>query len=85
MVTPFNMDGSLDIDGLTKLINSCIEGGVEYLVSLGTTGESATLNKEEKDKVIEHTIKTINGRVPLVVWQPSGGFFWDSDPARGAW
>ena len=67
MVTPFNLDGSLDLDGLTRLINSCIDGGVEYLVSLGTTGESATLNKEEKDRVVEHTIETINGRVPLVV------------------
>ena len=67
MVTPFNTDSSLDLDGLTRLINSCIDGGVEYLVSLGTTGESATLNKEEKEKVIQHTIETINGRVPLVI------------------
>ena len=50
MVTPFNTDGSLDLDGLTRLINSCIDGGVEYLVSLGTTGESATLNKEETEE-----------------------------------
>ena len=67
MVTPFNSDRSVDYESLTRLINSCIDGGVEYLVSLGTTGESATLNKSEKDSVIQHTIDIIDGRVPLVI------------------
>ena len=67
MVTPFNTDRSVDYESLTRLINSCIDGGVEYLVSLGTTGESATLNKSEKDSVIQHTIDIIDGRVPLVI------------------
>ena len=67
MVTPFNTDGSVDFDGLSRLINSCIDGGVEYLVSLGTTGESATLNNHEKERVIQHTIEVIDGRVPLVI------------------
>lgn len=66
MVTPFNTDGSVDYNGLQNLINYIIEGGVEYLVSLGTTGETATLNKEEKENVWKYTVDTVAGRVPLV-------------------
>lgn len=66
MVTPFNQDGSIDYQGLKKLINFQIEGGVEYLVSLGTTGESATLTKEEKKSVWKFTAEAVNGRVPLI-------------------
>ena len=47
MVTPFNTDGSVDLEGLKRLINFQIDGGVQYLVSLGTTGEASTLSKEE--------------------------------------
>lgn len=66
MVTPFNEDGSIDFDGLKKVIEHDIKGGVEYLVSLGTTGESATLNKEEKLQVLRYTAEVVNKRVPLV-------------------
>jgi 4-hydroxy-tetrahydrodipicolinate synthase len=66
MVTPFQADGQVDYSGLKNLINYLIDGGVEYLVSLGTTGESATLNKEEKQKVFEFTAEAVNKRVPLV-------------------
>jgi 4-hydroxy-tetrahydrodipicolinate synthase len=66
MVTPFAADGEVDYNGLKNLINYLIDGGVEYLVSLGTTGESATLNKDEKKKVLEFTAETANKRVPLV-------------------
>lgn len=66
LVTPFNADGSVDFDGLEKLINYQIEGKVEYLVSLGTTGESSTLNKEEKKKIWAFTAEINNGRLPLV-------------------
>ncbi|CAM4395434.1 4-hydroxy-tetrahydrodipicolinate synthase [Pedobacter westerhofensis] len=66
LVTPFNADGSVDYDGLEKLINYQIDGKVEYLVSLGTTGESATLSKEEKKKIWAYTAEINNGRVPLV-------------------
>ena len=51
IVTPFHEDGQVDYDGLKKLINYLIDGGIEYIVSLGTTGESATLNSDEKKKV----------------------------------
>ena len=66
MVTPFNVDGSVDYNGLKNLINHLIEGKVEYLVSLGTTGEASTLNKDEKKKIWEYTAEVNNGRVPLV-------------------
>ncbi|TCD00821.1 4-hydroxy-tetrahydrodipicolinate synthase [Pedobacter psychroterrae] len=66
MVTPFNSDGSVDFNGLKSLINYLIEGKVEYLVSLGTTGEASTLNKEEKKKIWEFTAEINNGRLPLV-------------------
>lgn len=66
LVTPFNADGSVDYTGLKNLINYQIEGQVEYLVSLGTTGESATLNKEEKKKIWAYTAEINNGRLPLI-------------------
>ena len=66
MVTPFNTDGSVDLEGLKRLINFQIDGGVQYLVSLGTTGEASTLSKDEKKTVWEFTKDTVAGRVPLV-------------------
>jgi 4-hydroxy-tetrahydrodipicolinate synthase len=66
LVTPFKADGSVDFDGLKSLINYLIDGKVEYLVSLGTTGEASTLNKEEKKKIWEFTAEINNGRLPLV-------------------
>lgn len=67
IVTPFNKDGSIDFKGLTHLIEHLIKGKVEYLVVLGTTGESAVLNKDEKSAVINHVIDTAEGRIPLVL------------------
>lgn len=66
LVTPFNADGTVDYEGLKKLINYQIDGKTDYLVSLGTTGESATLNKEEKKKIWAFTAEINNGRVPLI-------------------
>jgi 4-hydroxy-tetrahydrodipicolinate synthase len=66
MVTPFDSNGEVDYNGLRKLINHLIEGGIEYLVSLGTTGENATLSADEKKKIWEFTAEVNNGRVPLV-------------------
>jgi 4-hydroxy-tetrahydrodipicolinate synthase len=66
LVTPFNADGSVDYEGLKSLINYQIDGQVEYLVSLGTTGEASTLNKDEKKKIWAYTAEINNGRVPLV-------------------
>jgi len=67
IVTPFNTDTSIDFNSLTKLVEHLIDGGVNYLVVLGTTGESATLNKEEKRQVVDHVIKVNQGRLPVVV------------------
>jgi len=67
LVTPFTPNGNIDFEGLTNLINYCIEGNVEYLVVLGTTGESVTLSKQEKEQVIEHVIKINDKRLPLVL------------------
>jgi 4-hydroxy-tetrahydrodipicolinate synthase len=67
LVTPFKKDFSVDTEALARITNFVIEGGVEYLVILGTTAESATLNAEEKEVVI-HAITTANkGRVPMVL------------------
>lgn len=66
LVTPFKANGHLDFNGLGKLIDHCINGGVEYLVSLGTTGESATQSKEEKLEVLNFTIAHNKGRVPVI-------------------
>ena len=55
IITPFKEDFSVDFRALTKLINHVIDGGVDYIVSLGTTGESVVLNDQEKTSVIEHT------------------------------
>lgn len=66
LVTPFNVKGEVDYIALHKLIDFCITGGVEYLVSLGTTGESVNLSKEEKLDILNFTIEKNAGRVPLV-------------------
>ena len=67
IVTPFSKDGNVDFKGLTNLIEHLIKGKVEYLVVMGTTGESATLSKDEKSAVINHVVDTVEKRVPLVL------------------
>jgi 4-hydroxy-tetrahydrodipicolinate synthase len=67
LITPFKKDYSIDIESLVKIINYNIENGVNYLVVLGTTAESATLNKEEKELVINTILNANNNRVPLVL------------------
>ena len=66
LVTPFNADGSVDFETLEKLIEFQIQEGMNYLVSLGTTGETATLSSEEKKKIWKFTKEKVNGRIPLV-------------------
>lgn len=67
LVTPFNADFSVDYVSLKKIVDSQIRGGVDYLVVMGTTGESVTLDKEEKNKVLNFIIEKSNNRVPVVV------------------
>jgi 4-hydroxy-tetrahydrodipicolinate synthase len=66
MVTPFHGNGDLDLPSLEKLVHYLTEGQVEYLVVLGTTGESATLSRDEKQKVFSEVAAINNGRLPLV-------------------
>ncbi|MBL4707649.1 MAG: 4-hydroxy-tetrahydrodipicolinate synthase [Flavobacteriales bacterium] len=67
LVTPFNEDGTVDFEGLTNLVNYVIDGGLDYLVALGTTGEPATMTTAEKDQVLDHIRSTNNGRLPLIL------------------
>jgi len=66
LITPFNEDDTLDIQSLDKLIEYQISGGIDYIVSLGTTGETATLNKKEKQEIFKIVAEKVNGRVPLI-------------------
>ena len=66
IITPFKADRSVDHSALKTVIDHIINGGVEYIVSLGTTGEAATLSSDEKKAVWDTTISHVNGRVPLV-------------------
>ena len=67
IITPFTKEGSVDFDALGKLINYIIDNGINYIVTLGTTGETPVLSTEEKKAIILFTEKQINGRVPMVV------------------
>ncbi len=67
LVTPFKKDFSVDVDALRKIVNFQIDNGIDYLVILGTTGEPATLSKEEKELVIKTIVDTNNKRLPLVL------------------
>ncbi|MEW5675776.1 4-hydroxy-tetrahydrodipicolinate synthase [Flavobacterium enshiense] len=67
LVTPFKKDFSVDVEALKKIVNYVIDGGVEYLVVLGTTAESATLTADEKELVITTIKEANNGRLPLVL------------------
>lgn len=66
IVTPFHADGKIDWDNYKKLIEFWISGKVEYLVVLGTTGESATVHGDDKQQVFSFVSKTVAGRLPLV-------------------
>jgi len=67
LVTPFKKDFSVDIEALQRIVNFSIDGGVDYLVVMGTTAENATLTQAEKELVIKTVIDTNKGRLPLVL------------------
>ncbi len=67
LVTPFKKDKSIDFTALENLIDIQIAGGLDYLVTLGTTGESVVLSDEEKIEIFNCTVKKVNGRVPIVI------------------
>jgi 4-hydroxy-tetrahydrodipicolinate synthase len=67
LITPFRNDDSVDFESLGKITEHVIGGGVDYIVAMGTTGESATLSVEEKNAVVGYIIEKTNKRVPIVL------------------
>jgi 4-hydroxy-tetrahydrodipicolinate synthase len=72
LVTPFNRDESIDEAALRRLIEYQIEGGIDFLVACGTTGESVTMSEDEQERVVKITVETADGRVPVVAG--AGGY-----------
>lgn len=72
LITPFKRDEAIDEDALRRLVDFQIEGGIDFLVSCGTTGESVTMSENEQARVIEITIDAAAGRVPIVAG--AGGY-----------
>jgi len=67
LVTPFKNDRTVDFDALQRIVNHCIGGQVDYMVVLGTTGESVTLNSGEKADIVRCVVDSAAGRVPVVI------------------
>ena len=67
MVTPFKSNLEVDYDALEKVIDFVIRGGVEYIVTLGTTGETPTIDRSEKISIANFTFEKVNGRIPIVI------------------
>lgn len=67
IITPFNKDKSVDYKALERLVEHLVTNGIDYLVVQGTTGESVTLNKEEKKEILAFIIKVNNNRLPIVL------------------
>ncbi|MCW9046768.1 MAG: 4-hydroxy-tetrahydrodipicolinate synthase, partial [Gammaproteobacteria bacterium] len=66
LVTPMHLDGSVDFDSLSQLVEFHIENGTSAIVSMGTTGESATLDEKEHCEVIRQTVEMANNRIPVI-------------------
>ena len=66
LITPFKEDGIIDWESLERITEHVIQGGVDYIVSLGTTGEAITLSSKECQQVFDFTVDKAKGRVPLV-------------------
>jgi len=67
IVTPFNKEKQVDYHALEKLLEHIISGGVDFVVSMGTTSEAATLTEEEKEKVLSEVLRVVNNRKPVVL------------------
>lgn len=67
LITPFMEDGTIDFQSLSAMIEHQVNGGVDYLVIMGTTSEAPTITHEEQDQIIAHVVKQVAGRVPLVL------------------
>jgi|SRR5690554_115721 4-hydroxy-tetrahydrodipicolinate synthase len=67
LITPFNNDGSVDFEALSRLIDFQLDNGTNYIVALGTTAETPTLSMQEKKEVSRFIVNIVNGRVPVVL------------------
>ena len=67
VITPFHADGSVDHDALARIIHFLIDSGIDFLVALGTTGESVTLTNDEKQAVFTTFVRENKQRVPLIM------------------
>jgi len=67
LITPFKTDGTVDFEAIGKIVNHVIEGGIEYVVALGTTSEVCTLSKVEQNAIVKKIVEEVKGRVPIVV------------------
>ena len=67
IVTPFKNDSSIDFAAYGRAINHVINGGVNYIIPMGTTGEASTLSKEEKKAIISYTVEIVDKRIPIVI------------------
>ena len=65
LITPFNVDGSIDYLSLDKLMVKVTQNGINFLVVLGTTGESTSISKSEKQELIKHIVKFNDNKLPL--------------------
>lgn len=66
LITPMQDDFSIDFAGLKRLIDHVMQGGVDYLVVMGTTGESVTLSRKEKKEILKTCVEYTQGRIPIV-------------------
>lgn len=76
LVTPF-LNNQVDFEALERIIEHVVEGGVEYIVSMGTTGEALTLSDKECERILRTTVKQVDGRIPVVA-----GFFGHNNTAQ---
>ena len=67
LITPFRVDRTIDFEGLGKVVDSQMDNRMDYLVVLGTTAETATLNSTEKQQIIDYVCNRVKGRIPIVV------------------
>jgi 4-hydroxy-tetrahydrodipicolinate synthase len=67
IVTPFHREGSIDFKSFENLINYQIDGGINYIVFMGTTGESVTLNEDEKSAIVHCGLEIVDNRIPVIV------------------
>ena len=67
LITPFKNDQSVDLDSLKKIVLQQLEGGIDALIVLGTTGESPVVNYDERRKIISLVVEEVKGKVPVIV------------------